>query len=83
MAVIFCSTRCSAKFGTDLLHVQGHGLAYGTKEGRLRLIHHVSTASAIDKASHSRNSHTNRHQLSQELAEADQIAAHDILEASD
>ena len=55
--------------------MQGHGLAYGTKEGRLRLVHHTSSAPVSSVRGHKLLN--TQSQLGQELAEADRGAARD------
>lgn len=57
-----------------LLPVQGGGIAYGTKEGRLRVLRHSASAGrgAQNRASNSQGS---LRSLLDELVEADQLAA--------
>ena len=75
-----CVTRQRRSQGLPL---QGHGLAYGTKEGRLRLVRQLSSVPepiASDKLGQDVTAQlgaTQTARLGQELAEADQVAASD------
>ena len=64
---------------------QGHGLAYGTKEGRLRLVRHASTVkpSQADKRAEGSSAHGLAARLEQELAEADQVATRESSDMDD
>jgi hypothetical protein len=58
--------------------VQGGGLAYGTKEGRLRIIRHA--ACAPEPPTNSNDSSGHWRSMFHELVEADQVAAASIID---
>ena len=65
-----------------MCRLQGGGIAYGTKEGRLRVLRH-SACAARGSQSRTMDSQGSTRSLVDELIEADQLAAAQVASSDD